>query len=161
MLKLDKKELGDFLHSKNSASLQRLFTNYNSSHCVSLRAISSAAEEFNNGGIPTAAIAENDEIEFNRVNCLVWVLHESAASFSQSVQSLQLAGSNAELAMAWNGKDVNEWHRNIAYQVYVLRVVLQYLFLFIFLQTDMYNVRSFTCFYSYICFAFNNNHNVI
>ncbi|OMO66625.1 LETM1-like protein [Corchorus olitorius] len=58
-------------------------------------------------------------VEFNRVNCLVWVLHESARSFSHAVESLEMVGSSAELAMAWNGKDVHRWHRRIAHRVAV------------------------------------------
>ncbi|KAK2642246.1 hypothetical protein Ddye_024009 [Dipteronia dyeriana] len=45
------------------------------------------------------------------------VLHESAGSFSLVVESLELAGSDAVLAMAWKGKDVHEWHKHIAYGV--------------------------------------------
>ena len=45
------------------------------------------------------------------------VLHESAWSFSQEVESLGLAGTGPKLAMAWIGKDVNEWHKRIAYRV--------------------------------------------
>lgn len=57
-------------------------------------------------------------VDFNRVNSLVCVLHESARSFSLAVESLELAGSStAELAMAWNGKDVNQWHKQIAHPV--------------------------------------------
>ncbi|KAI4355606.1 hypothetical protein L6164_004363 [Bauhinia variegata] len=61
----------------------------------------------------------SQEMEFNRVDHMVWVLHESARSFSQAVESLRLAGSFPQLTMAWLGKDVNEWHRRIAYQVAV------------------------------------------
>ncbi|KAF4350896.1 hypothetical protein F8388_008078 [Cannabis sativa] len=57
------------------------------------------------------------EIEFNRVDCLVWVLHESARSFSLAVESLKLTGTGPELAMAWVGKDVHEWHKRISYLV--------------------------------------------
>lgn len=62
--------------------------------------------------------ADSPATEFNRVNCLVWVLHESARSFSLAVESLELDGTSAELAMAWNGKDVHQWHKHIAHQVY-------------------------------------------
>ncbi|KAJ1388758.1 LETM1-like [Sesbania bispinosa] len=58
-------------------------------------------------------------MEFNRVNCVVWALHESARSFSQAVESLGLARSGPGLVMAWIGKDVHQWHRSIAYQVAV------------------------------------------
>jgi hypothetical protein len=56
-------------------------------------------------------------MRFNRVNCLVWVLHESARSFSHAVESLELSGMGPALAMAWVGKDVHEWHKRIAYKV--------------------------------------------
>ncbi|XP_060219115.1 uncharacterized protein LOC132645876 isoform X2 [Lycium barbarum] len=58
-----------------------------------------------------------DELEFSRVNCLVWVLHESARSFSVAVQTLELAKNGPELASAWVGVDVHAWHKSIAYQV--------------------------------------------
>lgn len=63
------------------------------------------------------AKTECDEIEFNRVDCLVWVLHQSARSFSLAVESLKLTGTGPELAMAWVGKDVHEWHKRISYLV--------------------------------------------
>ncbi|XP_015572782.1 uncharacterized protein LOC8273810 isoform X2 [Ricinus communis] len=121
-LKLNKKECRNFLFQENRVSLEFLFAHYTSSRCVSLRALSSGVSSTSgeeNDGVSSAAVAkvDNNEIEFNRINCLVWVLHESAASFSLAVQSLGLPGSGAELAMAWNGKDVHEWHKIIAYQV--------------------------------------------
>nr|GLL23481.1 uncharacterized protein LOC109187841 isoform X1 [Ipomoea trifida] len=66
---------------------------------------------------PLLGKGRSRETEFNRVNCLVWVLHESARSFSAAAQTLKLGKSEAELAMAWNGVDVHAWHKNIAYQV--------------------------------------------
>uniref|UniRef100_A0A6N2M909 Uncharacterized protein n=1 Tax=Salix viminalis TaxID=40686 RepID=A0A6N2M909_SALVM len=39
--------------------------------------------------------SDDENIEFTRI---MWVLHESAASFSQEVESLKLAGRGAELA---------------------------------------------------------------
>ncbi|XP_028757293.1 uncharacterized protein LOC114716455 [Neltuma alba] len=68
-------------------------------------------------GTPTTTSSR--EMELNRVNCIVWVVHESSGSFSQAVESLRLPGSGPELAMAWLGKDVHAWHRHIAYQVAV------------------------------------------
>lgn len=62
-------------------------------------------------------MANTPEIEFNRINCLVWVLHESARSFSVAIQKLKLARCDPELAMAWVGVDVHSWHKKIAYQV--------------------------------------------
>ncbi|XP_068304057.1 uncharacterized protein [Pyrus communis] len=67
----------------------------------------------------SVARTHNHENEFNRVNCLEWVLHESARSFSIAVESLELPGSGPELAMAWSGKDVHQWHKRISYQVAV------------------------------------------
>lgn len=66
-----------------------------------------------------AAVAKihNHEIEFNRVNCLVWVLHESARSFSVAVESLELTGISPGIAMAWSGKDIHAWHKRLSYQV--------------------------------------------
>ncbi|XP_006356144.1 uncharacterized protein [Solanum tuberosum] len=61
--------------------------------------------------------SHRDEMEFSRVNCLVWVLHESARSFAVAVQTLELAKNRPELAMAWVGVDVHAWHKSIAYQV--------------------------------------------
>ncbi|XP_012073417.1 uncharacterized protein LOC110008590 isoform X2 [Jatropha curcas] len=125
LLKLNGKELGNSLFQRNNVSIGLFFAHYASSVSVSLRALtplaSSASAEETDGDNNTAAMGEagNKEVEFNRVNCLVWVLHESAASFSLAVQSLGLAGSSSELTMAWNGKDVHEWHKRIAYQVAV------------------------------------------
>lgn len=63
------------------------------------------------------AKAGGHEVEFNRVNCLVWVLYESARSFSLAIQTIELAKTGPPLAMAWNGVDVNAWHKHVAYQV--------------------------------------------
>ncbi|XP_022843036.1 uncharacterized protein LOC111366519 isoform X2 [Olea europaea var. sylvestris] len=65
------------------------------------------------------AKAGGHEVEFNRVNCLVWVLYESARSFSLAIQTIELAKTGPPLAMAWNGVDVNAWHKHVAYQVAV------------------------------------------
>ncbi|KAM1017055.1 hypothetical protein ACFX13_047399 [Malus domestica] len=67
----------------------------------------------------SVARTRNHEHEFDRVNCLEWVLHESARSFSVAVESLELPGSGPKLAMAWSGKDVHQWHKRISYQVAV------------------------------------------
>ncbi|XP_042049481.1 uncharacterized protein LOC121795100 [Salvia splendens] len=56
------------------------------------------------------------QVEFNRVEYLVRVLHESARSFSLAMQSLEVAGTGPPLAMAWNGVDVHAWHKHVAYQ---------------------------------------------
>lgn len=57
------------------------------------------------------------KIEFSRIDCLVWFLHESAKSFSLTIQTLESARRGPELAMAWVGVDVHSWHKNISYQV--------------------------------------------
>ncbi|KAK9027739.1 hypothetical protein V6N11_067562 [Hibiscus sabdariffa] len=46
--------------------------------------------------------ADSLAIKFNWVNCLVWVLHEAARSFCLAVESFELDGSSAVLAVAWN-----------------------------------------------------------
>lgn len=72
--------------------------------------------------IPPVAKTDHREVKFNRVNCLLWVLHESAKSFSHDVESIELTRNGPELAMAWTGKDIHEWHKRIAYfvrQIYV------------------------------------------
>lgn len=66
----------------------------------------------------SVGITNTDEVEFNRVNSLVWMLHESARSFSLAIQTLDLAKSGPELSNAWIGVDVHAWHKRIAYQVF-------------------------------------------
>lgn len=56
-------------------------------------------------------------IEYSRINCLTWVIHESANSFSAAIQTLESARRYPELAMAWIGVDVNSWHKKLSYQV--------------------------------------------
>ncbi|RVW94076.1 hypothetical protein CK203_038237 [Vitis vinifera] len=64
--------------------------------------VSSAyCDQTNNEKVPPPVKAISTKMEFNRVNCLVWVLHESARSFSHTVESFELARSGPELAMAW------------------------------------------------------------
>ncbi|XP_050231686.1 uncharacterized protein LOC126680583 isoform X2 [Mercurialis annua] len=123
LLKLNRKGCRKILFQINSDSIGLLFECYSSS-CVPLRALSSKAsstpvEKTDYDDSAMVANVETNDVKFNRVNCLVWVLHEAAASFSLAVQSLGLRGNGAELAMAWNGKDVHEWHKRIAYQVAV------------------------------------------
>lgn len=67
---------------------------------------------------PSIDITNRDDLELNRVNHLVWVLHESARSFSLAIQNLQLARSGPELSNAWIGVDVHAWHKRTAYQVH-------------------------------------------
>ncbi|KAK4395220.1 hypothetical protein Sango_1676300 [Sesamum angolense] len=61
--------------------------------------------------------SQSNEMEFNRVNRLVRVLHETARSFSVAIETLDLARTGPAVAMAWNGVDVHAWHKHIAYQV--------------------------------------------
>jgi hypothetical protein len=69
-------------------------------------------------------------MRFNRVNCLVYVLHESARSFSHAVESLELSGTGPALAMAWEGKDLHGWHKRIAYKVLNVYIYLYAFFFF-------------------------------
>ncbi|XP_034207150.1 uncharacterized protein LOC117621000 isoform X1 [Prunus dulcis] len=118
------KEQGNYGFSKKNHLVGLLVRCYNSSRWYSSWTSSSTACTAYSGqtscdnGSPVAK-THYHEIEFNRVNCLEWVLHESARSFSLAVKSLELPGSGQELAMAWSGKDVHEWHKRISYQVAV------------------------------------------
>nr|CAN60664.1 hypothetical protein VITISV_007188 [Vitis vinifera] len=80
---------------------------------------STYSDQTNNEKVPPLVKAISTKMEFNRVNCLVWVLHESARSFSHTVESFKLARSRPELAMAWVAVDVHAWHKRIAHQVAV------------------------------------------
>lgn len=64
-----------------------------------------------------STVSSTKDMKFNRVNCLVWILHESARTFSVAMQSLGLHRAGPPLAMAWRGVDVHAWHKHIAYQV--------------------------------------------
>lgn len=77
---------------------------------------SSGRDEFITEDEASLGITPTNE-EFNRVNCLVWVLHQSARSFSLGVQNLELFKSLPELSNAWNGVDVHAWLKPTAYQV--------------------------------------------
>ncbi|KAE8699463.1 LETM1 and EF-hand domain-containing protein anon-60Da isoform 2 [Hibiscus syriacus] len=85
---------------------------------------------------------DSPSIEFNRVNCLVWVLHEAARSFSLAVESLELDGSRAEVAMAWNGKDVHQWHKRIAHRVAVYAMLKTVIEVEILLSQEHHNNPS-------------------
>ncbi|KAJ6394646.1 hypothetical protein OIU77_023788 [Salix suchowensis] len=106
--KLNGMELGVSFFSKNSISLGFVFARYTSRY-VSLRVLSSMSSSASTGetnDVNEAVKSRSDDknMDFTQINCLVWVLHESATSFSQAVESLELAGRGAELAMAWKGK---------------------------------------------------------
>ncbi|MED6118878.1 hypothetical protein PIB30_006667 [Stylosanthes scabra] len=83
-----------------------------------------------------------EAVEFNRVDYVVSVLHESARSFSKAVESLGLARCGPELSMAWIGKDVHEWHRRIAYQVAVYALMKTAIDLEILLSQERHNEFS-------------------
>lgn len=140
------KEQDKFLFSKNKSSFEFLFKYYTTSSHVSLKAFSStttsASDQASNESDSPITEAEGDEMEFNRVNCLVWVLHESARSFSHAIESLELPGSGAELAMAWNGKDVHEWHRRIAYRVAVYALLKMAIEVENLLSQDRHNIHA-------------------
>lgn len=121
-LSFNAKEQGNCGFSKKNSSLGSLFRYYTSSQWFSSWVLSSMASSAHSNqtssenGAPVAK-SQSYDLEFIRVNCLVWVLHESARSFSCAVESLQLSGTGPALAMAWIGKDVHDWHKRIAYQV--------------------------------------------
>ncbi|KAJ7963046.1 LETM1-like protein [Quillaja saponaria] len=97
----------------NCYSFSRWFSSLGLSSKVSAAYIDRSSSE----NEVTKATTYSQELDFNRVNYLEWKLHESARSFSNVVESLGFAGSSPELAMAWLGKDVNDWHKRIAYRV--------------------------------------------
>ncbi|XP_057790637.1 uncharacterized protein LOC131007750 isoform X2 [Salvia miltiorrhiza] len=84
---------------------------------------SSLAADSSQSGLEEHSLLTND-VKFNRVNCLVWLLHESARSFSAAVKSLGLGGAGPPLAMAWIGVDVHAWHKHISYQVAVYALLM-------------------------------------
>ncbi|XP_076894173.1 uncharacterized protein LOC143546376 [Bidens hawaiensis] len=100
-----------------------------SAHNISLRSksviknYSSSRDKFitneDHEASASLGITQTNEAEFNRVNCLVHVLHQSARSFSLAVQNLEIFKSLPALSNAWNGVDVNAWHKRTAYQVAV------------------------------------------
>jgi hypothetical protein len=90
-------------------------------------------------------MAQNFDLEFNRVNCLVWVLHESATSFSQATQTLELTRNDPELSMAWIGVDVHAWHKQIAYKVAVYALLKAAIEVELFLSHKRCNNPSSVC----------------
>ncbi|XP_052305961.1 uncharacterized protein LOC18094774 isoform X4 [Populus trichocarpa] len=136
-------EHGVSFFSKNSISLGFVFARYTSRY-ISLKVLSSMSSSASTGEINDvneAVVSRPDDknMELTRINCLVWVLHESATSFSQAVESLELAGSGPELAMAWNGKDVHIWHKRLAYQVAVYALLKTAIEVEILLSHDRHN----------------------
>ncbi|XP_034695820.1 uncharacterized protein LOC117921982 [Vitis riparia] len=108
--------------------------------------VSSAySDQTNNENVPPPVKAISTKMEFNRVNCLVWVLHESARSFSHTVESFELARCGPELAMAWVGVDVHAWHKRIAHQVAVYALLRTAIELEFFLSHGRCNNPSLVC----------------
>ncbi|XP_038716791.1 uncharacterized protein LOC120010155 isoform X2 [Tripterygium wilfordii] len=145
--KLNKKEQGLYIFSKGHPSLKFWLVRYEASRCISSRILSSMVSSIcsdhpDGENEASMARAHGIGIEYNRVNCLVWVLHESARNFSLSVESLELTGSDAELSMAWNGKDVNEWHRRIAYLVAIYALLKMAIEMEVLLSHDRHNNPS-------------------
>nr|XP_043616392.1 uncharacterized protein LOC122588349 [Erigeron canadensis] len=86
----------------------------------SLSSVASAVrDEFITEDEPSLRITQTNGLELNRVDCLVRILHESARSFSVAIQNLEMFRSGPQLSNAWNGVDVNAWHKRIAYKVAV------------------------------------------
>nr|XP_017217500.1 PREDICTED: uncharacterized protein LOC108195078 [Daucus carota subsp. sativus] len=59
------------------------------------------------------------DIEFNRIDCLVGVIHEAAKGVLDAIQRHESNRRDPELAMAWRGVDVHSWHKKVAYQIAV------------------------------------------
>nr|XP_004302877.2 PREDICTED: uncharacterized protein LOC101310236 isoform X2 [Fragaria vesca subsp. vesca] len=116
------KEQGTYGFPKKGLLCNLLSRCHPSSWWSSSRTLSStvckaySGEASSENGVAVAKIHDH-KLEFNRVNCLVWVLHESARSFSLAVESLELTGRSPGVAMAWSGKDINAWHKRLSYQV--------------------------------------------
>lgn len=100
------------------SSFRNISLSWSSSKCLSSIASSDKDELIvEDESYSSLGMALTKEVEFNRVNCLVWVLHESARSFSLAIQNLEYFRNGPELLNAWNGVDVNAWHKRTAYQV--------------------------------------------
>ncbi|XP_048129549.1 uncharacterized protein LOC115737430 isoform X3 [Rhodamnia argentea] len=121
--KLIRKDRENYGCSNNFSSSKFFLAYHPSPREFSLEALSSVASLSTDETIVEnwgqIVKSQSKKMEFNRVNCLVWVLHESAKSFSAAIESLELEGSSAEISMAWLGQDVHQWHKRISYQVAV------------------------------------------
>ncbi|KAF5453112.1 hypothetical protein F2P56_028049 [Juglans regia] len=143
----DAKDQGIYGLPKKNSTVGYFSRYYTSSRWISSRVLSSMASSTHSGqtswenGAPVAKF-QSREMEFNRVNCLVWVLHESARSFSHAVENLRLSGTGPALAMAWVGKDVHDWHKRIAYQVVVYVLMKMAVEVEILLSSDRHNDTS-------------------
>ncbi|TYH70816.1 hypothetical protein ES332_D05G142700v1 [Gossypium tomentosum] len=138
---------GSHFTAKKSNLLGLWFAGYTSSKAILLGALSSVSssppcDPSDTGNEALLPEADSSATKFNRVNCLLWVLHESARSFSLAVESLELDGTSAELAMAWNGKDVHQWHKRIAHQVAVYAMLKTVIEVEILLSQERHNNPS-------------------
>ncbi|KAB2029027.1 hypothetical protein ES319_D05G135200v1 [Gossypium barbadense] len=138
---------GSHFTAKKSNLLGLWFAGYTSSKAILLGALSSVSssppcDPSDTGNEALLPEADSPATKFNRVNCLLWVLHESARSFSLAVESLELDGTSAELAMAWNGKDVHQWHKRIAHQVAVYAMLKTVIEVEILLSRERHNNPS-------------------
>jgi len=124
-------------------SLSSCYTSFKklSSLAASAKTCFSGSDDQSKEAIEVTDVTSSSEgIEHNRVHCVVWLLHESSRSFSQSINSLGVARSGPALAMAWIGKDVHEWHRRIAYEVYAAKCSI----------VNKYIVVSYTLLFFYV-----------
>ncbi|XP_027906879.1 uncharacterized protein LOC114166358 isoform X2 [Vigna unguiculata] len=126
-------------------SLSSCYTSFKklSSLAASAKTCFSGSDDQSKEAIEVTDVTSSSEgIEHNRVHCVVWLLHESSRSFSQSINSLGVARSGPALAMAWIGKDVHEWHRRIAYEVAVYALMKAVIDLEILLSHERLNEFS-------------------
>ncbi|XP_014516038.1 uncharacterized protein LOC106773800 isoform X2 [Vigna radiata var. radiata] len=142
------------LDERNNSSLNSgMLVGSLSSCCTSFKKLSSLAasaktcfygsDDQNKEAVEFTDVPSSSEgIEHNRVHCVVWLLHESSRSFSQSINSLGVARSGPALAMAWIGKDVREWHRRMAYEVAVYALMKAVIDLEILLSHERLNEFS-------------------
>lgn len=138
--------------AQNAHSVGYLFMHYpslaqlNSSRWLSSRTLSTALSAYSDqtiieSGRPVASL-HGHEMDYSRVNCLVWVLHESGRSFSLMIQSLELGRSGPELANAWVGVDVHGWHKRIACQVAIYALLTSAIEVELLLSHDRSNESS-------------------
>ncbi|GMI82086.1 hypothetical protein HRI_001877900 [Hibiscus trionum] len=145
--KFHRRLLGNPFAENKSSLLGLWFAGYTSSKGTFqsvLSAVSSSppCDPSDTGNEALLPEPDSPAIGFNRVNCLVWVLHEAARSFSLAVESLELDGSSAELAMAWNGKDMHQWHKRIAHRVAVYAMLKTVIEVEILLSQERHNNAS-------------------
>ncbi|KVI05962.1 hypothetical protein Ccrd_015705, partial [Cynara cardunculus var. scolymus] len=94
-----------FLFKRCISSSHRISLSWCSSKSL-FSIASSGRDDFISEDEPSSSMMHKNELEFNRINCLVWVLHESARSFSLAIQTLKFTRKSPPLSNAWNGVDV-------------------------------------------------------